>query len=99
MAQIVLELSDDMKAAFSCTDAEQQLAGTLAEFAFAEAEPGVRPLVYVEFAARILAGTATMSIAAQNRSGGPQIGSQACASAMLAYVFERTMELMQAPRA
>lgn len=97
MARITIELSDDLKAAFACTEAEQQLAETLADLAFSEAKPGVRPLVYIELAARILAETADMAIATQTRAGGPQIDRQAGASAMLSYVFERAMELIAAP--
>lgn len=79
----MVELSDDMKAAFSCTDAEQQLAETLADLAFSEAEPGVRPLVYVELAARILAQTAILAVAHENKgSAAPfraEAGARLCA--------------------
>ena len=94
MPRITIELSDELKAAFACTEAEQGLAIAMADLVFSEAREGIRPLVYIELASRILADTAALSISHQNTRGGKQLDAKTGASAMLSYVYDRTMELM-----
>ena len=55
----------------------------------------MRPLVYLELAARILAETATMAIDHQNKAGAGQLDVRTGARAMASYAVDRAMQLIE----
>ena len=88
-------LSEEQKQALACTEAEQQLAGILAELVFAPAQEGNVPaVVYLELAAIILARTAHDAIAHQNRAATTPIDPRRSEAALLSYALDRASELI-----
>ena len=87
-------IGDRYKQAFACSEAEQRLANVLADLAFEHANDGVRPAVFLELAAIILARTAHDAVAHQNRGESAPIDPERAEAVLLSYVLERASRLI-----
>ena len=90
----LIALSEELKQALACTEAEQDLAQALADLVFADAVEGVRPTVYLELAARILATTAQHAFAAHNRTAARAIDPSIGAAAVFSFALDRASRLL-----
>ena len=91
-------IGDRCKQAFACSEAEQSLANVLADLALEHANDGVRPAVFLELAAIILARTAHDAVAHQNRGAGAPIDPQRAEAVLQSYVLERAAQLIAGRR-
>ena len=87
-------IGDRYKQAFACSEAEQRLANALADLALEHANDGVRPAVFLELAAIILARTAHDAVAHQNRGESAPIDPERAEAVLLSYVLERASRLI-----